>query len=160
MRYESDFGLQSEHTCWLQECRCYLTYHRFSECSLKSPLLAEGSLGPKTCHITSGNQNNKVTTQKLSNQHTPTLAARTLSRHCSIHSKGRPASRDNRRPGGSLSTQRLQMLSRGTLTFCLCVAVAKQSVINAKWECLKEVRLNFCQPDLFLMLVCSEGSMD
>lgn len=38
------------------ESQYHLTYHRFSECSLKLPLLAEGFLDPKTCAITSGTQ--------------------------------------------------------------------------------------------------------
>lgn len=99
-RLQIRFWLQSEHPHKLQKWRCFLTYHKFSECSLKSPLLAEGSLGPKTCRNHIRKPNSKVTTQKLSNQHTPTLSTRMPSRRSGIHSKGRPACRPAETIGG------------------------------------------------------------
>lgn len=97
-----------------------MTYRRFSECSLKSPLSAEGSLGPRTCSVTSGNQTEQSHNTEAE-QSTHSHALRTGARQALRHPLQGTAGRDNTRPDGRPSPQPApNVLERDAVVLFLC----------------------------------------
>lgn len=72
--------------------------------------------GPKDLQRHIRKPNSKVTTQKLSNQHTPTLSARTPGRRSGIRSKGRPAETIR----GLMAVSAPNVLERDAVVLFLC----------------------------------------
>lgn len=105
----------------------HLTYHRFSEYSLKWPLSAKGFLDPKTCNINS--RPNSLTTVK------------TNTNVCFRHGRG------------GLESKHHAVLQVEASTLCseeeLLAWLLQNTVINVRGSAWK-LKLKRCQPVMFL----------